>query len=79
MLVSSIGYLNAVKSAYNDDLIKVQTSKNAGLSGGFGHYNECSKVNETKPNALTKLAKAVAALFSNKKADESCKSLSLIA
>lgn len=79
MLVSSIGYLNAVKNAYNDNVVKVQNTKNSVLGEGFGHYNEQAQVYKNNSNFFNNVAKTFVSLFSKNNPDESNKYLSLIA
>lgn len=79
MLVSSIGYLNAVKNAYNDDMVKVQNTKNNPLGEGFGHYNEHTKISNNNSKFFNSITKSFISLFSKEKPDESNKYLSLIA
>ncbi len=79
MLVSSIGYLNAVKSAYNDDVVKVQNAKNSSLGEGFGHYNDHGVVYNNNSNFFNNITKTFVTLFTKEKPDDSNKCLSLIA
>ncbi len=80
MLVSSIGYLNAVKNVYNDDMIKNQNVKSSSLSEGFGHFNQKIDYNSNDNSSfLVKVVDNFKSLFSNNATDESSKFLSLIA
>ena len=80
MLVSSIGYLNAVRSVYNDNMVKNQNGKSSSLAEGFGHFNQkVEYVNNENSGFLDRVVDSFRALFNGAKSDDSSKCLSLIA
>lgn len=79
MLVSSIGYLNTVKSPYNDYVVTNQNVKGNSLSEGFGHYDNKPASEVYQRSFLISVMDSFKMLFSNKKSDESSKYLSLVA